>query len=101
LAHKLVLVYAQSGAGKTSIFNAQVIPALENHGFEVLPVARVQVTTSTAISNSLKNGDNSNSPSQVGNLYILNAIQSLKSNIDPKLLADKSLTDRLFERLFS
>ena len=27
-SHNLALVYAQSGAGKTSIFNAQVIPVL-------------------------------------------------------------------------
>ena len=41
-SHRLVLIYAQSGAGKTSIFNAQVTPKLEGYGFEVLPMARVQ-----------------------------------------------------------
>src|SRR3954454_4557768 len=46
-SHRLVLIYAQSGAGKTSIFNAQVTPALESYGFKVLPLARVQVTTDT------------------------------------------------------
>src|ERR687884_159658 len=40
-SHRLVLIYAQSGAGKTSIFNAQVTPALESYGFNVLPLARV------------------------------------------------------------
>lgn len=104
-AHKLVLVYAQSGAGKTSIFNAQVIPALESHGFEVLPVARVQVTdaSSTTIPISQKNSGNNNtntnnnsSLSQIENVYIFNAIQSLNPNIDdPKLLANKSLTELL------
>src|SRR3712207_9365124 len=39
--HQLVLVYAQSGTGKTSIFNAKVIPRLKENGFDVLPVARV------------------------------------------------------------
>lgn len=41
LRHKLSLVYAQSGAGKTSIFNAQVVPTLENLGCQVLPLGRV------------------------------------------------------------
>ena len=97
-AHKLVLVYAQSGAGKTSIFNAQVIPTLENLGFEVLCVARVQVTTST-ISNNLKYDDNTKLPLsqqvKIDNPYIFNAIQSLKPNIGSKLLANKSLTEFL------
>jgi WD40 repeat protein len=41
LAERVVLFYAPSGAGKTSLLNAQVIPALEEEGFNVLPVARV------------------------------------------------------------
>ncbi|MGC1927950.1 MAG: hypothetical protein WA667_03175, partial [Candidatus Nitrosopolaris sp.] len=104
-AHKLVLVYAQSGAGKTSIFNAQVIPTLESHGFEVLPVARVQVTDPSSTfainSNNTNNNINSNNNNnssllQIENVYIFNAIQSLNPNIDnPKLLANKSLSEFL------
>ncbi|CAG0931852.1 putative serine/threonine-protein kinase PkwA [Thermoflexales bacterium] len=41
MAERVVLFYAQSGAGKTSLLNTQIIPALENEGFFVLPVARV------------------------------------------------------------
>ena len=41
LANRQVLFYAQSGAGKTSLLNAQIIPNLEERGFNVLPVARV------------------------------------------------------------
>ena len=44
-SHQLVLIYAQSGAGKTSVLNAQVIPELENNGYEVLPVGRVGIST--------------------------------------------------------
>src|ERR671912_175640 len=45
-SHRVILVYAQSGAGKTSIFNAQIIPSLqEDYGFEVLPMARVKITS--------------------------------------------------------
>jgi hypothetical protein len=40
-AHRAVLLYAQSGAGKTSLLNAKLIPALEEAGFDVLPTARV------------------------------------------------------------
>jgi WD40 repeat protein len=41
MAERVVLFYAQSGAGKTSLLNTQIIPALEQAGFFVLPVARV------------------------------------------------------------
>jgi WD40 repeat protein len=41
MAERAVLFYAKSGAGKTSLLNAEVIPALEEEGFRVLPVARV------------------------------------------------------------
>lgn len=41
MAERVVLFYAQSGAGKTSLLNTQIIPALENEGFFVLPAARV------------------------------------------------------------
>lgn len=41
IAHSVVLCYAQSGAGKTSLINAGVIPRLEEEGFDILPVARV------------------------------------------------------------
>jgi len=40
-AHRTVLLYAQSGAGKTSLLNAGLIPRLESGGFDVLPIARV------------------------------------------------------------
>jgi len=42
VAHQVVLVYAQSGAGKTSLLNARIIPSLKEKGYEVLPLARVQ-----------------------------------------------------------
>lgn len=41
LAERAVLFYAQSGAGKTSLLNARIIPGLEEEGFIVLPMARV------------------------------------------------------------
>jgi formylglycine-generating enzyme required for sulfatase activity len=38
---RLVLFYAQSGAGKSSLLRASLIPGLRDLGFDVLPVARV------------------------------------------------------------
>lgn len=40
-SERLVLFYAQSGAGKSSLLNARIVPRLEEHGYTVLPVARV------------------------------------------------------------
>ena len=43
LASRVVLLYALSGAGKTSLLNAAVVPSLEREDFfEVLPPARVR-----------------------------------------------------------
>ena len=42
IAHPVVLLYAQSGAGKTSLLSAGLIPRLEEEGFDILPRARVQ-----------------------------------------------------------
>jgi hypothetical protein len=43
IAHRLVLLYAPSGAGKTSLLNAALIPYLEREEqFEVFPSARIQ-----------------------------------------------------------
>ena len=42
VAHSAVLLYAQSGAGKTSLLNAGLTPLLEADEFEVLPTARVR-----------------------------------------------------------
>ena len=37
IAHPVVLLYAQSGAGKTSLLNAGLILCLRQEGLEVLP----------------------------------------------------------------
>jgi hypothetical protein len=41
LANHVVLMHALSGAGKTSMIQAGLVPGLEEMGFHVLPVARV------------------------------------------------------------
>jgi tetratricopeptide (TPR) repeat protein len=41
VAHRVVLLYSQSGVGKSSLLNARLIPSLEEQGFDVLPIVRV------------------------------------------------------------
>lgn len=42
LASRVVILYAQSGAGKSSLVNAGLRPLLEKDDFDVLPTVRVQ-----------------------------------------------------------
>ncbi|MBM7806190.1 WD40 repeat protein [Geodermatophilus bullaregiensis] len=44
VAERIVLLYSPSGAGKTSLIQAALVPALRDDGFEVLPVIRVTHT---------------------------------------------------------
>jgi hypothetical protein len=85
VSHALVLVYAQSGAGKTSLFNAAVAPALEAKRFTVLPLARVR----GAIPDDLD-------VDAIRNLYSFCALLSLQPDADPEALATTSMSDALF-----
>lgn len=42
LASRVIILYAQSGVGKSSVVNAGLCPLLEKNGFDILPIARVQ-----------------------------------------------------------
>jgi WD40 repeat protein len=65
-AHSAVLLYSQSGAGKTSLLNAKLIPKLEEEEyFHVLPPMRVQ----GQLPHTVKIGKNSN-------IFVLNALMS-------------------------
>jgi YVTN family beta-propeller protein len=87
LGHRLVLVYAQSGAGKTSIINAKVAPMLEDYGFQVLPSARIGNVSNTEEHSSSKTNIQSFNNQ---NVYMYNAIQSLiREKIDLASLLDK------------
>src|SRR5512145_1382066 len=53
ISERLVLFYAQSGAGKSSLIHTRLIPELETANFTVLPVGRVsgELPADTAVDN--------------------------------------------------
>jgi tetratricopeptide (TPR) repeat protein len=69
VAHSNVLLYAQSGAGKTSLINAGLTPLLEGEGFEVLPAARVRLPD-----------DNSTGARTIKNIYVFNVLAGWGAN---------------------
>ena len=76
VAHPIVLLYAASGAGKSSLLNAGLIPLLEARGYEVLPPARV----SGRIPRAIKTGE-------VNNVYVFNVLSSWAGpSVDPREL---------------
>lgn len=81
-SERLVVFYAQSGAGKSSIVNTRLIPNLEEKQYEVLPVGRVS--------------GNSGEGLEVNNIYIYNLLRSLEQHEeDPSRLARLSLAQFL------
>ncbi len=80
LSNPIVLVYSQSGSGKSSIFNAKIYPTLEEqYGFQVFPTALMR----GAIPEDLD-------INKIHNLYIFNTLQSLDSK--SKDSKDKSMS---------
>ncbi|HYY59072.1 MAG TPA: hypothetical protein VE842_17210, partial [Pyrinomonadaceae bacterium] len=70
MACSSVVLYAQSGAGKTSLLKAKVLSVLEKKkDFDVLPVARVRSQDDA--------GDGAVEPS---NVYVANALRDLSDN---------------------
>ncbi len=83
VSERLLLFYAQSGAGKSSLINTRLIPALEQEGFAVLPVGRVSGELPAGLS-------------QVDNIYLFNLMFSLdQSSGDGSRLAQLSLSQFL------
>jgi hypothetical protein len=78
-----VLVYAQSGAGKTSLFNTAVWEELERMNVMLLPLARVGGTKPDLAAE------------EIANLYVFSALQSIDPDADQRELAGLSLTDYL------
>ena len=68
LSERLVLFYAQSGAGKTSLINTRLIPGLKDAGFEVPLVGRVSGELPPGV--------------QVANIYATNLMIKLDEGSD-------------------
>jgi WD40 repeat protein len=70
MAHPITVLYAMSGAGKTSLINARVVPDLMAEGCVVLPSARVR-----GLSWKL-------TPEQIKNVYVFHALMSWQTQCD-------------------
>src|SRR5215208_2555077 len=82
-AHAAVLLYSQSGAGKTSLVKAGLIPMLvDEEQFNVLPPMRVR-----------DNAVAGNKPAGVDNIYVFNALSSISEPEAVAGFAQLSLTD--------
>ena len=64
IAHRAVLVYAQSGAGKSSLLRAGVMKRLEDQQYQVLPSARVHGLLPKDVP-----------PESVQNIFVYHAVQ--------------------------
>src|SRR5262249_26678879 len=66
-AHPVVVLYAESGAGKSSLLNAKIVPLLEARSSHVFPIARVKGHSPS--------GSNVQS---IRNVYVFNSLVSLE-----------------------
>ena len=82
ISNRLVLFYAPSGAGKSSLLNTRIGPMLTQEGFEVLPTTRVSGYTDRQ--------------AQADNIYVYNLLLSLnQTETEAPELASLSLADFL------
>lgn len=73
IAERIVLLYSPSGAGKSSLLNAALIPELEKQGFVVLPPMRVNQEPPPAATLD-----------EAFNRYVFSAMASLEDAVDAK-----------------
>ena len=79
ISEPLTLFYAQSGAGKSSLINARLVPGLRSENFRVLPIGRV--------GGSLPDG-----VADEDNIFIFNLLLSLdQGRTEPSILANMTL----------
>ena len=88
ISHAEVLLYAQSGAGKTSLIHARLWNLLEDEELEVLPVTRVQGPPTSALPRS-----------KIKNIYVFNAlVRWLPPTTAIKEVGERSLREVLEQR---
>lgn len=86
VANRAVVLYAPSGAGKTSLLNALVIPLLEKEGdLQVYPFARVRGPLPAGLD-----------PAEITNLYVFHSLLSwCGTAAAPKTLANQTIAQFL------
>jgi hypothetical protein len=91
IAHSAVLLYAKSGAGKTSLINAGLIPEMEKDRFENFPPARIRATEQRVFEES-----------NVKNIFVFHTLMSWSTLADlPKQFTQMSLAAFLKTRTHS
>jgi hypothetical protein len=85
-AHRAVLLYAESGTGKTSLLQAGLVPELRREGFEVFPSARVGTGTPDL------------RPGAAANVFVHNALLQWLPAGEPKPHQDTTIAGYLASR---
>ena len=110
IARRLVLLYAPSGAGKTSLIQAALIPRLRDEGFLVRRIVRVSAALPAELASLAPNRDllstllNLEAAPLAPNRYLLSTLLNLDEELPPAErtppteLARTSLTDYLDRR---
>ncbi|GAC1322196.1 MAG: PQQ-binding-like beta-propeller repeat protein [Chloroflexota bacterium] len=89
IGQRIVLLYSPSGAGKTSLIEAKLVPRLQAEGFSVLPTVRVGLPPTTA----------SKSGSRSSNRYLASAGATLGVNAAADESSVPDSLDGLLRRL--
>ncbi len=87
IARGLLIFYAPSGAGKSSLINARLIPDLRERGYDVLPVARVGHQLPSGIAKT-----------DVQNIFVFNLLRSLAKDSKLETLMHLELKQYLAQR---
>lgn len=86
VSEPLTLFYARSGAGKSSLINARLIPGLREEEFTILPAVRVSGTLPVGVTD-------------VDNIFVFNLLLNLDQNKhDPQTFAHETLADHFKHR---
>ena len=85
IAERIVVLYSPSGAGKTSLIQAGLVPRLRGEEFRVLPVVRVNLEPG-ALDRDGAPGTRASAAGRGGqrNRYVLSALVSLEEELPPE-----------------
>jgi len=86
ISKRIVLLHSPSGAGKSSLVNAGLIPALQTRPFVILPVVRVNREPPDRVASMVRPGTNR---------YVLSTLLSLDGDREPRQRVELSTLARL------